>query len=242
MSTDHDERMSKRVQPKYPKGHPRAGQFMPTGRVDVRRLRSMLRSASISTDPEVQAVLDEFRAINPDATRRRRAEGEAIPAESAVLHGGEVSDDVYSFGYVLHRRREGVYPTADFQVIRFLFDKPVTDDEIVHALQIIGYAWKQHLAGDSLERAERDGTHSFVVWADARDSRRTFVRNGARDFEEALPDYFENGSPVRKSNRRDRTTGEPVKGTRLVEGFGRKVTFQTYYDSVTDEGFAPQED
>lgn len=231
--------MTENAHPKYPKGHPRAGQFMPTGKVDVRRLRAILRSALISTDPEVHAVLDEFRAINPDATRRRRGADEPIPAESLSLHDGEVVDDIASFGVAVHRRREGVYADDDFSLIRFQFDRPVTDDEIVHALQIIGYAWRQHLAGESLERAERDGTHSFVVWADATKSRRTFVRRAVHEFEDALPLYFKDGSPVRTSNRTDPATGQSVRGTRLVPGFGERIEFETYYDRVTDEEYPP---
>lgn len=232
----------KMKQQRYPKGHPHAGQFISTGRVDVRRLRSILRSAIISTDPEVQAVLDEFRAINPDATKRRRREGEPIPAESLTLHGGEIVDEVFSFGRPFSRRRDGFYPSDRFEMIRFQFDQPVTDEEIVHSLQIIGYAWRQNIAGDPLERAERDGTHSFVVWAPARTSTRTHVRNAVRDFEIDLPEYFESGSPVRKSNRIDRATGKSMKGTRLVEGLGRKIVFETYYDDVTAEPFEPAED
>lgn len=219
---------------RYPKGHPNAGRFMPTGRVDVRRLRSILRSALASTDPEVQAVLDEFRAINPDATKRRRRDDEPRPIES--LPFGD-SEQVSAFGNTFFLRSETIFPDDDFEMILFQADSPVTDAEIDHALQIIGYAWKQNLAGEALTRAERLNETTFGVWAPARSSQRTFIRNGVRDFEIDLPIYFEEGSPIRTSNRRDRKTGESVKGTRLVDGMGRKIAFRLYYDSVTSEPF-----
>lgn len=229
---------TQKVAARYPKGHPRAGQFMPTGRVDVRRLRSLLRSALASTDPEVHAVLDEFRAINPDATKRRRRDDEPRPIES--LPFGD-SEQVSAFGNTFFLRSDTVFPDDEFEMILFQADSPVTDAEIDHALQIIGYAWKQNLAGEALTRAERLNETTFGVWAPAGSSQRTFIRNGVRDFEIDLPIYFDEGSPIRTSNRRDRKTGESVKGTRLVEGMGRKIDFKLYYDSTTSEPFEPVE-
>ncbi len=223
------------TQERYPTGHPLAGKFKPTGKVQARRLRSILRSALLSTDPEVHAILDEFRAVNPDATRRRRVDGEPVAAENLIALEADGIDTVLSFGAVLQRRREGVLPSDDFSMIRFQFAAPITDEEIVHALQLIGYAWRQHLSGEPLEKAERDNPNSFVVWADATKSRRTNVDVAISEFEESLPTILKEGSPVRTSSRIDRSTGRPMAGTRLVEGLGREDSFEVFYDRVVSE-------
>lgn len=221
------------TQAQYPKGHPRAGQFIPTGKVDPRRLRAMLRSAVLSTDPAVHEILDDYQIINPDATKRRRGAGTPVPVSSETVMDGTVHDIVQSSQGEFYRRREGVYATCVFERIRFQSEKPVSDDEIAHALQIIGYAWKQNMAtGISLTRAERDSGRSFVVYADAWESQRTDVRACIGDFEGDVLNYLSEGTPMRTSNRIDPATQKSMMGTRLVDALPGNHTFDIYYDDV----------
>lgn len=145
------------------------------------------------------------------------------------VQAGEVFDRVTHPDYgTLHRRRDGVVP-AEPRLMRFQSDRPLSDEEVQQAAQIIGYAWRAKVAGDPVGDPGRDSPYSFLISADSTRSRRTDRAQALLDFEQDTTTMLSEGTPVRQTTRK----GYWTQGTRLVEGFGdNPPNFEIYYDSV----------
>lgn len=147
------------------------------------------------------------------------------------VQAGEVFDRVTHPDYgTLHRRRDGVVPSGP-HLMRFQSDRPLSDEEVQQAAQIIGYAWKSTVAGDPVGEPGRDSPYSFLIAADSTRSRRTDRAQALLDFEQDTTTMLSEGTPVRQTTRK----GYWTQGTRLVEGFGdNPPNFEVYYDSVSE--------
>lgn len=177
----------------------------------------------------VKSVIEDGGAVRPFDPHR-----DVSPDTSDIrVQAGEVFDRVVHPDYgTFHRRRDGVKP-AEPQAMRFQADRPLTDDEVQQAAQIIGYAYKADVAGEPIGDPERDSPYSFVVTADSTKSRRSDPAQALLDFEEDTEEMLYEGTPVRQTTRE----GWWTQGTRLVEGFRyNPPNFEVYYDSVTEVG------
>lgn len=115
---------------------------------------------------------------------------------------------------------------AEPYYIRVQFDREMTDEQMNHAAQLMGYAYRETVAGESLGWPVADGTNSFYLHADTTKSRRDDLGVALAEFEEKFPERMAEGSPVRKSDR----LGPGTKGTRLVEPLGPEYgNFTLYY-------------
>ena len=139
-------------------------------------------------------------------------------------------------GTVFHLRRDGVFPLWP-QAMRFQFDRPLSPGEYRQAAQIIGYAYRATVAGESMGQPEIDSPSSFIVYADTTKTRRDDLGMAMEEFEDVLPQMLEEGTPVRSTNR----AGPGTAGTRLVDGMG-PIEFRIYYDDVwgDDEDLPPE--
>ena len=113
---------------------------------------------------------------------------------------------------------------GDWQEIRAVFGRELTDEELSRASGAIGYSLRIYMAGEELglpEVTSAPGAPTVAVYGyDSTKSRRSEA-----DPIEALQvavNYIADGSPIRRTNR----AGLNTKGTRLVEGIGKvPVTF-----------------
>ena len=113
---------------------------------------------------------------------------------------------------------------CDFQQIRAVFGRELTDEELSRASGAIGYSLRIYMAGEELgdpQVTSAPGAPTVALYAyDATKARRTDP-----NIFEALKvavGYIAEGSPVRRSDR----AGIGTRGTRLVEGIGPvAVTF-----------------
>ena len=145
------------------------------------------------------------------------------------IQAGAVRDKVVFAETEFQRRREGVYPSEPYQM-RFQASRPIDDAEMQQMASAIGYAYASKVRGEGLGEPVRDSPYSFVVHADTTKSRRDDLGQAMEQFEAELPTMVREGSPIRTTNR----TGSA--GTRAVLGLGDPdLTFETYYDSVTNE-------
>lgn len=153
------------------------------------------------------------------------------------------ADTVTVDGIQFHRSRDGILPNEPY-AMRFEFDRDLTDDEMGRLAQLIGYAYAAEVRGEPLGDPIRDTSRSFVVYADTTkaacyrkadttEEASAKLLTAIQDFEDVINDgeIFENGSPVRTTDRK----GPGTKGTRLVNGLGYRPTVQVYYSDVTDE-------
>lgn len=113
--------------------------------------------------------------------------------------------------------------------MRLEANRPLTDDEMQRAAQLLGYSYATTVRGENMDEPHRDSDRSFVVAADTTKSRSDDLGEAMWHFENNLPDMMRNGSPVRTTDR----AGAGTKGTRLVEGLADpELTFTIYYDDV----------
>lgn len=109
--------------------------------------------------------------------------------------------------------------------VRVQFDRELDDDKMNHVAQLMGYAYRETVVGESLGSPVADGTNSFYVEADTTKTRRDELGQGLSEFEERLLLRILKGSPVRKTNR----AGEGTKGTRLIPPLGPDYGGYTLY-------------
>lgn len=170
-----------------------------------------------------------------DGSRTARAydphRDEMPDAADPRVQRGEVFDRVsHSDWGTFHRRRDGVVPVEPY-AMRFQSDRPISDEEMHKAAQIIGYAYKADIAGEPIGDPERDSPCSFVISADTTKSRRSDPDRALLDFEDNTRAMFREGTPVRKTSQ----AGPHTMGTRLVDGFGDDAPrFEVYYDNVQE--------
>lgn len=152
-----------------------------------------------------------------------------IDASDPRVRHGSVYDTVVSDGVAFHRRREGVYPDTP-DAMRFQTDRELTDEDIQRFASLVGYAYRVEVRGEPLSDPVRDSPYSFVIGTDMTKSQSDDLGMALERFEEALPQLIAEGSPERKTDR----AGEGTKGTRLIDGVGAGIRFETYYDDVVD--------
>lgn len=152
-----------------------------------------------------------------------------IPSEDPRVQAGEVFDQIEVDGWgTFHRRRAGVGAGTPY-AMRFQANRQLSDDEKRQFAGLVGYAYSATVAGDSLSDPYPDSPYSFVVAADMTKSRRDDLGIALEEFEEQLPAMLQEGSPVRKTDRK----GPGTAGTRLVDGFNDPdLKFEVYYDEV----------
>ena len=151
-----------------------------------------------------------------------------VDSSDPRVQAGQVFDTVVVDGTVYQRRRDGVYPDTPYSM-RIQSKRPLSDDDMQKAAQLLGYAYRAEVRGEPLGDPERDSPYSFVVYADTTKSSSDDLGIALEGFEESLPEMFADGSPIRKTDR----AGAGTKGTRLVEGFdGDGFGFEIYYDDV----------
>jgi hypothetical protein len=155
-----------------------------------------------------------------------------MSSNSPEVQAGKVYDRVVveSDGYstTFHRRREDVFAEWPY-AMRFQANRPLTDDEAVHFAGLVGYAYRSTIAGEPIGMGERDTPYSLVVSSDMTKTRRDDLGMALEEFEDTLPVVVRDGSPVRKTDR----AGAGTKGTRLIEGMGKDLRFEIYYDQAT---------
>lgn len=178
--------------------------------------------APTMTDPT-----DPWGSVTPTTAPARPAAAGSVtdPATLDDIRNGDafVLDD----GTVFQRRREGVYADTPY-AIAVRLNRPVTDAEMLHAGQLVGYAYAQTGGERAYGDPERVDGRTFVMPYDTTKGRA--YRNLDK-FEESLAEFMEDGSPVRKSDR----SGPGTRGTRLVDGFGDDLGPEIFYDSVYDD-------
>jgi hypothetical protein len=154
-------------------------------------------------------------------------------SRSDLVQSGAVVDRVRVYdedGHpsAFYRRTAGVFPEWPYQM-RFQANRPLTETEKAQAAQLIGYAYRSTVAGESIGRPESDTPFSFTVSADTTKTRRDDIGMALESFETDLPGMLQHGSPVRTTDR----AGAGTKGTRLVPGLNDPdLRFEIYYDSV----------
>ena len=136
-------------------------------------------------------------------------------------------------GHTFTRYESGVSFPGQPNAIRIQADRELTDAEVQHFAQILGYSLRSTLATEPLAQPERDTLFSFIVSIDTTKSRRDDVGLAFEEFHDRLPGMVRDGSPIRTTNR----SGPGTAGTRLVGGFGSKApSFALYYDDVNESG------
>lgn len=115
--------------------------------------------------------------------------------------------------------------------MRIQASRPLTDAEVQRVAQLTGYQHRSTLNGEGLSDPDRCGNASVLVGTD--NTKSSGRKSMFDEFEDGLEGTLQDGSPVRKTDR----SGPGTKGTRLVEGFGKDVSFTLYYqdDSVKFE-------
>jgi len=182
------------------------------------------------------ALAEANRLVDETATISRRIAPPSNEPRLSVdpdVQAGKVFDTVIVFdeetnsSRTFHRSRDGVLPNWPY-AMRFQTDRQLTDGEARHVAGLVGYAYRQTVAGEPLGELERDTPYSFVVSADTTKSRRDDLALALADFEMTLPSILRQGSPVRKTDK----AGPGTAGTRLVEGMGSDFRTELYYDDA----------
>lgn len=109
----------------------------------------------------------------------------------------------------------------EFYRIRVTANRLLTDEEARHLFGLIGYAFREHLRGESLGEPLREGPNRWSAFYD-------ITKSASDDWAQRLPyalaaarTYAIEGTPARKTARQG-----PV-GSRLVEGLGPiKLVFE----------------
>lgn len=162
-----------------------------------------------------------------DTSSENPTSARVVTSENSFVQRGGVADNVVSpDGTIFHRRRDDVYPREPYRM-RFQADRPLSDEEMQHLAQLIGYEYRASVRGEPMGAPERDSPYSFMVFADTTKSSSDDLGMALERFEEGLPTTVTQGSPLRSTNR----SGPGTKGTRLVEPFG-DVHLEVYYDDV----------
>lgn len=107
---------------------------------------------------------------------------------------------------------------GDFYAIRVEADRDLDDEEARQLFACIGYAFRQHMRGESLGFPQRIAPNAWVAWYD---STKSVSDDWFYHFDDAIGAakvYAIDGSPPRK------TKGN----TRLVSGLGRIAIHITF--------------
>jgi hypothetical protein len=152
-----------------------------------------------------------------------------------VANGTYAPDRIHSideYGKAVAYVRADSYSFHDYpDEMRIQASRPLSDAEVQKVAQLTGYQHRSTLNGEGLSDPDRCGNAAVLVGTDnTKSSGRKSMFN---DFEDGLEATLQEGSPVRKTDR----SGPGTKGTRLIEGFGKDVSFTLYYkdDSVKFE-------
>lgn len=138
-------------------------------------------------------------------------------------------------GRRFERSRPGVVPGEPYAV-RIEADRELSNAEVRRLAGLVGYAGRAQLRmSEPVGEPHRDGPNSFVVYMDTTKSYSDDTAIAMQEFEHALPTYFDEGSPVRKTDR----AGAGTKGTRALEGVpGVRTTVWWDDVHVTDSSLA----
>ena len=161
--------------------------------------RERLEKAVTAAEHEARESADRLREVEADLAEHRRqgriraaaaasewesvitgsvsddkegAPGECLAVSSShpFVRQGGVADQVSADGRVYYRRREGVYggwPDS----MRFQADRALTDAEMRHAAQLIGYNYRATVRGENMGDPVRDTPYSFIMYADTTKTR-----------------------------------------------------------------------
>ena len=106
--------------------------------------------------------------------------------------------------------------SGDFYEILVRVDRNLDDEEISRLSGCLGYALRAEMRGERLSDPEVVDWGTLHYWYDSTKSRSDDTWQAADRALTVAPDYIQNGTPVRKTNR----GGVNTAGTRLVEGIG----------------------
>lgn len=111
---------------------------------------------------------------------------------------------------------------AHFDALRFEASRPMTDAEVQHLMQILGFAWKVTVRGDKMLSFKRNGQNAVVVYVSlsSSSSRNPFERFD--EFQEVVNDYIADGSTVKRD------------GSQLVSGIDN-LSVTVWADDVYQE-------
>lgn len=148
-------------------------------------------------------------------------------AEGDVPPSHIYSEDEYGNDRAFVRADE--FSHQDYpNVMRLQASRALTDEEVAKVAQLTGFTHRKTLNGEGLSDPERDGNAAVIL---STDNTKSYGRKSQfGPFEDKLGDILRDGSDIRTTNR----SGPDTKGTRLVEGIGKDVSFTLYYqdDSV----------
>lgn len=140
---------------------------------------------------------------------------EETNAESITINAGEENAETF------YKHGEGVH-AWEYDNILLVANRPLDDDEMLHAAQMVGYAYAR-LSGERFGWPDRISENSFALWSDSTKCRNSDFA----DFADNLNHMLANGSGLRKTNR----AGEGTKDTHKVPPMDN-VTLDIYLDEV----------
>lgn len=151
---------------------------------------------------------------------------EVVDSSDPRVQSGEVLDHVKVNDTVYHRYIPGKnFPDSPYEM-RIQANRPLSADEVRQLAGVVGYNYRSTIAGESLDEPVADSPYSFVVYADTTKSSRDDLGMAFEKFHDNMDTYVKEGSPRRKTNR-----SGPI-GSRLVDGLGKDVSVEIYYDDV----------
>lgn len=157
--------------------------------------------------PDLEPTAD----ADPVLTARER---EDLAKGDAFVHDGQM----------FQRRRDYVYPAEPY-AIAIRTAEPIDDDQMQQIAGLTGYAYSTTGGERAYGDPERVDERTFILHVDTTKGR---AYQRLDRFEDMLADTIIEGSPVRKTDR----AGAGTQGTRLVEGLGRDLAPEIFYDSV----------
>lgn len=111
---------------------------------------------------------------------------------------------------------------ADFNMIRFEANRPLTDVEVEQLMQILGFAWKVTVRGDRMLNFKRHGQNAVVVYVSLASSQSSKRFDRFDEFQEVVNDYIADGSTVK------------LDGSQLVAGI-ENLNVTVWVDEVYQE-------
>lgn len=211
------------------------------------RIESLSAEARAAHDAMVSKAVQDMPAPEPEPVPEPEGYVSAYGAPDPALAGNNGTPEApvdyrdkrvqlgYQFdtivgegGTTFHRRRNGVLPGSPY-AMRFQNSGELSDEEILHACQIIGYKYATTVRGEQMPHPVRDSPCSFVIHADTTKSTSDDLGMAMEKFEDDFKFMLQYGSPQRTTDR----AGAGTKGTRLVKGMGNYApNLDIYYDDV----------
>lgn len=171
-----------------------------------------------------EIAIAQLKDIQQDKDAKKDEEPQFKDNGDTTYKGVDVVEDEVIYDGIKFTRLDDKNVISEPYAIRVQLGKELSEEDAQKVAQLFGYAYAK-TGGERGNHFEQDSPNSIVVYAD---TTKAGSYESVDRFIEELPEFLEEGTPVRKTDK----AGPGTKGTRLVNGFDDLGYVELYADNT----------